>query len=192
MFKNLHSVLVSLFIATIVLFSSCSWNSSEKSETKETEEPIVVSETSDESSQTQEGETATADQKREEGEDLEKMDSKAGGVVAGGEVFTVVDKMPEYPGGEEALLKYLHESIVYPPYAKEQGVEGTVYVSFVVMPDGHVEKVKILKGIDEYCDAEAMRVVSEMPNWTPGYLSDETVMVEHNLPIVFSLSDMIE
>lgn len=108
-------------------------------------------------------------------------------VVDEPEVFTIVEEMPAFPGGEEALFKYLGENIKYPPMAKDAGIKGIVYVTFVVKEDGSVKDVKVLRGIGGGCDEEAIRVVKAMPKWKPGKQRGKSVRVQYNLPIRFVL-----
>lgn len=103
-------------------------------------------------------------------------------------VFTVVEEMPEYVGGDEARIKFLVANIKYPQVAKENGIQGTVYVSFVVNIDGSIGEVKVIRGIDRSCDEEAVRVVKMMPRWKPGKQSGKNVKVQFNMPIKFSLA----
>ena len=106
---------------------------------------------------------------------------------AGEEIFSVVEQMPEYPGGERELMKFLAMNIKYPKEAQEQGKQGRVIVQFVVEKDGSITDAKILKTVDPQLDAEALRVVNAMPNWTPGKQRGKEVRVIHALPIVFRL-----
>lgn len=108
-------------------------------------------------------------------------------VVEEVEIFTIVEDMPTFPGGEEALFKYLGNNIKYPQMAKEAGIQGTVFVTFVIGPDGKVRDVKVLRGIKGGCDEEAVRVVQNMPNWKPGKQRGKAVSVQYNLPIRFTL-----
>ena len=103
------------------------------------------------------------------------------------EVFNVVEVDPEFPGGIDALYKYLAENITYPQQAKDNGIQGRVYVTFVVEKDGSITGTKVLRGIGGGCDEEALRVVEAMPKWTPGKQLGEPVRVQFNLPIVFKL-----
>ncbi|MBN2172846.1 MAG: energy transducer TonB [Bacteroidales bacterium] len=103
------------------------------------------------------------------------------------QVFVVVEAMPYFPGGEEARIRYLNDNIKYPVMAREAGIEGTVYVTFVVEKDGSISKVKVLRGIGGGCDEEAMRVVEEMPKWNPGRQRNIPVRVQFNMPIRFIL-----
>lgn len=103
------------------------------------------------------------------------------------EIFQVVEDQPEFPGGEKALFTYLSKSIKYPPMAKDAGVQGVVYVTFVVEPDGNITNVKVLRGIGAGCDDEAVRVVKAMPKWKPGKQRGKSVRVQFNLPIRFTL-----
>ncbi|MEI6122032.1 MAG: M56 family metallopeptidase [Bacteroidota bacterium] len=104
------------------------------------------------------------------------------------EVFTVVENMPEYVGGNAAMGKFMADHITYPQKAKESGLQGTVYVSFVVGADGAVGEAKVLRGIGGGCDEEALRVVKLMPKWKPGKQNGSQVSVLFNLPVKFSLN----
>ena len=104
------------------------------------------------------------------------------------EVYVVVKEVPEYPGGTEAMYKFLRDNIHYPEKAKEEGIEGRVYVSFVVEADGRLSDIKVLRGIGGGCDEEAVRVVEAMPKWKPGRAHGKAVRVQYHLPIVFKLS----
>lgn len=100
-----------------------------------------------------------------------------------------VEKMPEFPGGEKALLAFIKEHVKYPPKAKRQGVEGKVIASFVVEKDGRVNEVKVLKPVNPLLDAEVIRVVSKLPDFSPGTVNGVPVRVMYKLPISFSLSE---
>ena len=103
------------------------------------------------------------------------------------QIFTIVEQMPSFPGGEEALFKYLGKSIKYPQMAADAGISGVVYVTFVVDKDGKVKDAKVLRGIGGGCDEEALRVVNNMPPWQPGKQRGKPVKVQYNLPIRFTL-----
>ncbi|HOX78288.1 MAG TPA: energy transducer TonB [Bacteroidales bacterium] len=103
------------------------------------------------------------------------------------QIFMVVESMPEFPGGEPALYKFLAENIKYPQMAKESGIQGRVFVTFVVERDGRVTDVRVLRGIGGGCDEEAIRVVQNMPKWTPGKQRGKAVRVQYNLPVKFTL-----
>ena len=103
------------------------------------------------------------------------------------QVFQVVEVNPEFPGGIEALIKYLSENIKYPEQAKKDKTQGKVYISFVVEKDGSVADAKVLRGIGGGCDEEALRVVNAMPKWTPGKQRNTPVRVQFNLPVAFKL-----
>jgi len=103
------------------------------------------------------------------------------------QIFMVVESMPEYPGGESALYSYLAENIKYPQMAKESGIQGRVFVTFVVERDGRVTDVRVLRGIGGGCDEEAIRVVEGMPKWAPGKQRGKSVRVQYNLPVKFTL-----
>jgi len=103
------------------------------------------------------------------------------------EIFTVVEEQPSFPGGEEARMKFFLENMKYPEEAMETGIQGTVFLTFVVEDDGSITDVKILRGIGGGCDAEAIRVVQAMPKWIPGKQRGIPVRVQFNLPIKFTL-----
>ena len=102
-------------------------------------------------------------------------------------VFTVVESMPKFPGGERGLLKYLADNIRYPEMARESGIQGRVFVSFIVETDGSISDIRVLRGIGGGCDEEAIRVVEYMPEWIPGKQRNKLVRVQFNLPIRFVL-----
>lgn len=106
---------------------------------------------------------------------------------AGKEVFTVVENMPEFPGGREEMAKYLASAVKYPEEARKAGLQGTVYVTFVVEETGKVSNVKVLRGFNKACDESAMNAVKSMPNWNPGTQRGEAVKVQYNLPVKFKL-----
>ena len=103
------------------------------------------------------------------------------------EIFQVVEQDPEYPGGIEALYKYIQSNIKYPQLAKENNITGRVFVTFVVEKDGSVSNVKAARDIGGGCGAEAVRVVKSMPKWTPGKQRDKAVRAAYTLPVNFNL-----
>ena len=103
------------------------------------------------------------------------------------ETLTVVDVMPQYPGGDRELLKFIAQSIKYPTDAQEAGVQGRVICSFVVDKKGNIVEPKIIQGIDPSLDAEALRVIGMMPRWTPGRQDGKAVRVLYTVPITFRL-----
>lgn len=109
-------------------------------------------------------------------------------VVEEEEIFQVVEEDPEFPGGMEALYKYLGESIKYPTLAKENNIEGKVYVTFVVEKDGSIANPRILRDIGGGCGQEAIRVVKSMPKWKAGKQRGKNVRVQFNLPVSFKLN----
>ena len=106
------------------------------------------------------------------------------------EIFTVVESMPEFPGGDKALYAYLYDNMRYPEMAKEAGISGKVYITFVVEKDGSITDVRILRGIGGGCDEEALRVIQGMPAWAPGKQRNIPVRVQFILDIKFTLSQM--
>lgn len=100
-------------------------------------------------------------------------------------VFDVVEQMPEFPGGMEALVKYMAENMKYPEDAKKQLVEGRVLVQFIVETDGSVSNTEVLKRVFPSLDAEAVRVISGMPKWIPGKQNGKVVRVKYTIPVSF-------
>jgi len=103
------------------------------------------------------------------------------------EVFTVVEQMPQFPGGEQALMKYLQSHINYPPMAAENNVQGKVVVQFVVDKTGRVGDVKVVRSVDKELDREAARVCKSLPKFTPGRQNGHPVSVWYTLPVFFKL-----
>lgn len=104
------------------------------------------------------------------------------------EIYTVVEIDPEFPGGVEAMHKYIADNLSYPMLARENHITGRVYITFIVEKDGSISNVKTLRDIGGGCGAEACRIVRSMPNWKPGKQRGKAVRVQYNLPINFSLN----
>lgn len=100
-------------------------------------------------------------------------------------VFLSVETMPEFPGGDKAMKKFIAENLVYPPLVKERGIKGKVYLAFTVKTDGTIADIKVLRGIGGGCDEEAVKVVQKMPRWLPGMQRAQPVAVQYNLVIEF-------
>ncbi len=105
------------------------------------------------------------------------------------DVYAIVEQMPEFPGGEVELFHYISKNIHYPQEAKEKGIQGRVFIGFVIEKDGSVSNVRNLRGVDSELDAEAMRVVESMPKWKPGKHKGEFVRVSYQIPIHFKLEE---
>ncbi len=103
-------------------------------------------------------------------------------------VFVVVEEMPVFPGGEEALTKYIYANISYPDVAKENNIQGTVIMGFIVNYKGIVDRVTVLKGVDPALDNEAIRVIKSIPPWKPGKQNGKPVNVSFSWPIKFRLN----
>ncbi|MFH6982010.1 TonB family protein [Marinoscillum luteum] len=106
-----------------------------------------------------------------------------------GEVFTMVESQPRYPGGMDAFYQYLGQEMKYPLQARKAGIEGRVYVQFIVEPDGTISEVTTLKGIGGGCDAEAERVMTNTSGWIPGEQRGKKVRVRMVLPLIFKLNN---
>lgn len=101
--------------------------------------------------------------------------------------FSDVEDIPLYPGGDAALMQYISSNITYPQKAKDQSIQGKVFVQFVINKKGKVTKAKIAKGVDPLLDAEALRVIQTLPDWTPGKQNGKKVSVYFVVPINFKL-----
>lgn len=103
-------------------------------------------------------------------------------------VFDVVEVMPQFPGGQIAMLKYIMENMKYPEQAMKEGIQGRVAVRFIVEKDGSISDVKPILSVHPLLNKEAVRVVKSMPKWTPGKQNGKPVRVRFNLPIMFKLN----
>jgi protein TonB len=103
------------------------------------------------------------------------------------QIFTVVETMPEFPGGMGALMQYLAKSIKYPVIAQENGIQGRVTCTFVINKDGSIVDAQVLRGIDPSLDKEALRVINAMPKWSPGKQRGKPVRVKYTVPVTFRL-----
>ncbi len=107
--------------------------------------------------------------------------------VESDEIFRIVQEMPEFPGGEGALFKYIANNIRYPVIAEENEIQGRVYVQFVVNERGEVTNVELFRGVDTHLDREALRVVQSLPKWKPGKQRNMYVKVAFIIPVNFVL-----
>ena len=103
-------------------------------------------------------------------------------------VYDVVEVMPQYPGGQIAMLKYIMENIKYPEQAMKEGIQGRVAVRFIVEKDGSISDVKPILSVHPLLNKEAVRVVESMPKWTPGKQNGKPVRVRFNVPVMFKLN----
>ncbi len=106
----------------------------------------------------------------------------------GEKAFNVVEQMPQFPGGDIELMKFLSENVKYPEAAEETGTQGRVIVQFIVEADGSITNVKVVKNVSEEIDAEAVRVINAMPKWKPGMQKGQPVRVKYTIPVTFRLS----
>lgn len=102
-------------------------------------------------------------------------------------IFQVVETMPTFPGGDQALFKFLSDNIRYPVIAQENGIQGRVICQFVVNRDGSIVDVEVVRSVDASLDREAIRVIRSMPNWKPGMQRGKAVRVKYTLPVNFRL-----
>lgn len=103
--------------------------------------------------------------------------------------YAQVEKMPSYPGGEEALYKFISKNIKYPENAAKKGISGRVFIGFIIEKDGSVSNAKVLRPVNKYLDAEALKVVNMMPKWKPGIQGEKIVRVKFTIPVSFKLRD---
>ncbi len=105
------------------------------------------------------------------------------------EIILTVEEPPQFPGGESARMEFLRDNIKYPQTARESGIQGTVYVSFIVERNGSLTNIKILRSIGGGCDELVIRIVKCMPKWKPGKQDGKTVRVQFTMPVKFTLND---
>ena len=106
-----------------------------------------------------------------------------------GEIVNIPEEMPMFPGGMQELMKFMQKEIKYPAEAQDKGIQGRVVVQFVVNKDGSITEATVLKSVDPQLDAEALRVVNAMPNWTPGKDKGEAVRTHFTIPVSFRLAN---
>ncbi len=102
-------------------------------------------------------------------------------------IFMMIEKMPSFPGGEDSLMAFIRKNILYPSASKAKGIFGTVYISFVIEKDGSIAEMKVLNGVNDELNAEALRVISIMPKWIPGLQNGNAERVQLTLPVKFAL-----
>ena len=100
--------------------------------------------------------------------------------------YTMVEQMPQFPGGDRELLSFIAKNLRYPTIAQENGIQGKVFVRFVVSATGDVKDVKVMRSLDPYCDKEAIRVIQSLPKWIPGKQNGRNVPVYYTVPITFT------
>jgi TonB family protein len=110
------------------------------------------------------------------------------GNKAKAEIGTIAEVMPAFPGGYEALYKWLSKNTSYPKFAKDAGIEGTVYIEFILGTDGQVQSAKVLRGIGGGCDEEVLNAIMRMPSWSPAKQGNVEVPLRMNIPFTFKIS----
>jgi len=103
-------------------------------------------------------------------------------------VYMMIEKMPQYPGGEKALLDYISQNMKYPLEAQQKGIQGKILIRFVVNKVGKVERAEVVRGLEPSIDKEGLRVINSLPNWIPGEQKGEKVSVYYTIPITFQLT----
>jgi len=171
--KNMRNRKIALGILLVVLISSCSLQDKEK-----WKEKIHV--------RTSEVEGVEIVEDPEVPENTEVVEHNIEN--ANNDVYEMVEEMPEFPGGTEALMQYITGAIKYPVSSQEKGAQGRVAVTFIVSKEGDVTNAEIIRGVDDALDEEALRIVNAMPRWKPGRDKGENVNVRFTLPIRFHLT----
>jgi len=123
----------------------------------------------------------------EKGKDIADVKQAVTQEVVEEKVYTVIEQMPQFPGGEGELLNYINKNIKYPVIAQENGVQGKVILRFVVSKSGTVDKVEVIRSLDPACDKEAVRVVKTLPRFIPGKQNGVNVSVWYTLPVTYRL-----
>ena len=154
-------------VALLLLFSNCANKKTDKAQSDTEKADTVVAVEPEKKAEPQA--EATLPQ--------EKTDS----------IYSVVETMPDYPGGQKELLSFLSRNIKYPTKAEENKIQGRVVIQFVVNKDGSVSDAKVVRSVDPELDKEALRVVNSMPQWKPGMQKGEAVSVKYTIPIAFRL-----
>ncbi|WP_436414252.1 TonB family protein [Petrimonas sp.] len=134
------------------------------------------------------GNDANVEVDKETQQKQEMLNAAIQKIVGNDEIFVVVEEQPEFPGGNAAMMNFISENIRYPKEAHQKGIQGRVITNFVVMKDGSISNVQIMRGVDALLDAEAIRVLESMPVWKPGKQRGEPVNVRFTLPVVFRLT----
>ena len=119
--------------------------------------------------------------------DYSKVFPELSAIVPGNIIYTGIQEMPTFTGGSEAMFKFLTSNLQYPKDARSKGIQGTVFLTFVVDVDGSITDIKVLRGVDPSLDEEAVRLVASMPKWSPGKIGNFPVRTEFNLPVRFTL-----
>ena len=156
------------------------------------EAPQEVTKTQDETEKSDVAiSSVTFDQGSDEGQEVLKQNQVVVEKVEEKEeetkVFEVVEQMPQFPGGDAALMQYLSSHIKYPVVAEENGIQGRVVCTFVVERNGSITDVRVVKSVDPSLDKEAVRVIKSMPNWIPGKQNGSAVRVKYTVPVTFRL-----
>ena len=101
--------------------------------------------------------------------------------------FYIVEEKPEFPGGQDGLLKFIYENVVFPPVAIDNNIEGTVHLYFIVNEYGYIENIEIVRGVDPLLDQAALEAIQKLPKWKPGKQRGKAVKVRYHVPIKFEL-----
>lgn len=184
---NYTLVLIGLALTTLLFFSSMKKIEDTKDkfeEPEQVENGVIGGDSFAHASETEKVTSAVKNTAEIGEKAVESSDPKK---VFKGKVYDLVDEMPSFPGGPAELMKWLSSHVQYPAIAIDICIQGTVIVAFIVEPDGSVSNAKLVRSVDANLDREALRVVSEMPKWTPGKQGGNTVRVRYSLPITFRL-----
>jgi TonB family protein len=182
---RLAIAIVAVTMVSFGVFISACQTGTKKAETETTEQEITDVSTD----QTTPDDRTIIENPEDEYVEIQRGDStyKMKAYDAKSGTYIIVQEQPSFPGGDEARIKYISENIKYPEEAREKGIQGTVFVTFVVEPDGSITGVKLLRGIGGGCDEEALKLIENMPKWIPGKQRGQAVRVQFNMPIRFVL-----
>ncbi|MDE6278927.1 MAG: energy transducer TonB [Paramuribaculum sp.] len=114
-----------------------------------------------------------------------KVSTSSGTTSLSAYLYEEVDEPPTFPGGDSEMIKYINTNRRYPAKAYADGIEGRVLCSFIVMPDGEIHNIEVIRGVEKTLNEEAVRLISEMPDWVPGKVEGEKVATLCILPIAF-------
>lgn len=184
---NYTLVLIGLALTTLLFFSSMKRIDNIKDkfdEPEQVENGIISDDSLSHASETERTKSAVKSTTKTSEMTAESSAPKK---VFTGKVYEIVEDMPTFPGGVTELMKWLDSHVRYPTAAIRDGIQGRVFVSFIVEPNGSVSNAKLVRRVDPRLDQEALRVVAEMPKWIPGKQHGAAVRVKYNMPVTFKL-----
>jgi TonB family protein len=182
---RLALAIVAVTLVSFGVFISACQTGGKKAETEKAEQETIVVP----SEQITDEEKPVIENPEDEYVEIQRGDStyKMKAYDANSGTYIIVQEQPTFAGGDEARIKYIKENIKYPEEARAKGIQGTVFVTFVVEANGSISGVRLLRGIGGGCDEESVRLIENMPRWVPGKQRGQAVRVQFNMPIRFVL-----